>query len=169
MKKVFLVLLLIIFATVPAFAEYKPVPENLSKQYKKEIEQIIEKQYPVAIRKTKRIRHEAHKKYLKVLKNKNLYMNYATSNFDIIINIGEFDLLLKIVDNTDKYVKIKDEDALATDYSGAILDFLEPYFKDNGIETKKLDYLGAFVNAKYKEIIQEQEHLHKFVYPNEHY
>ena len=169
MKKIFIVISVIFLFCNSVFADYVPIPENLSEQYKKEVTKIIDTQYPVAIRKTKQIRREAHKMYLKVLKNKDIYMDYATNNYDMMINIGEFYLLSKIVDVTDKYVSIKNDDALATDYNGAILDFLDPYFKDNKIETKKLDNLGIFINMEYQKIIQEQEHLHKIIYPNDNY
>ena len=162
----FLILSLLI-SCLPVFAEYKPIPKNFSSQYKTEITKIIDEEYPIAIKKTKQIRCKAHKMYLKVLKNKKLYMKYALSNFDIIISIGESDLLSKIIYITDKYVKIKDEEALATDYNGAVLDFLNPYFADNNINTEKLDKLGLFINKNYKEIIQEQEFLHKIIYPDE--
>ena len=168
MKKIFLIFLLLIFNQT-AFAEYKPIPKNFSSQYKTEITKIIDKEYPNAIKKTKQTRCKAHKMYLKVIKDKKLYIDYATSNFDIIISTGEFSLLSKIIDITDKYVKIKDEEALATDYNGAILDFLNPYFVDNNINTEKLDKLGLFINKKRLEIIQEQEFLHKIIYPNENY
>ena len=130
---------------------------------------IINKEYPIAIKKTKQTRCKAHKMYLKVLKDKKLYIDYATSNFDIIISAGESNLLSKIIDVTDKYVKIKDEEALATDYNGALLDFLNPYFVDNNINTEKLDELGIFIHKYYNEIIQEEEHLHKIIYPDENY
>ena len=148
---------------------YIPIPEDKKAQYKNEVTQVINKEYPVAINETQQIRDKAHKMYLEVLKDKKLYMDYATSNFDIIISTGEFNLLSKIIDITDKYVKIKDEEALATDYNGAILDFLNPYFIDNNINTEKLDELGIFIHKNYNEIIQEEEHLHKIIYPDENY
>ena len=168
MKKL-IILIFIVFLQIPAFADYKPIPMDLSVQYKTEVTKIIDKQYPIAVRKTKQISREAHKLYLKVLKNKDLYMDYATNNFDMIIDIGEFHLLSKIVDVTDKYVSIKNDDAIATDYNGAIIDFLNPYFKDNQIKTQKLDNLRILINKEYKKIIQEQEHLYKLIYHNGNY
>ena len=159
MKKILLILLLLFFS-LPAFPQYKPIPKNLSSEYKTEVAKIIDKEYPKAVKKTKQISSEAHKMYLKVLKNNNLYMDYATNNYDMIIDIGEFNLLSKIVDATDKYVSIKNDNALATDYNGAILDFLNPYFKDNQIKTKKLDNLGILINKKYKESNKEQKLLY---------
>ncbi len=41
MKKLFIAFYLIIIFCIPTFAEYKPIPANLSKQYKKEMEHII--------------------------------------------------------------------------------------------------------------------------------
>ena len=51
MKKIFLVIFLLIITNIPVFAEYKPIPETLSKQYKKEMEQIIDEEYPIVIKK----------------------------------------------------------------------------------------------------------------------
>ena len=167
MKKLLLIFLTFFFFCFPAFAEYKPIPSNLSKQYRDEITKIINKQYPVAMRETKQIRLKSHKMYLKVLKNKKHYMDYVTNNFDMIINLGEFKLLSKIIAATDKYVEIKNDDALATDYNGALLDFLNPYFKDNEINSDKLDKLGNFVYVKQKEIEQEQLYLHQIIYPDD--
>ena len=150
------------------FAEYKPIPEHLCSQYKQEVEETINTQYPIAIKKTEQIRKEAHGMYLKVLQNKSLYMNYATKNYDMIIYSGEFEFLSKIIDITDKYVKVNGDDAIATDYTGALLDFLDPYFKDNKIDTAKINHLENFVYAKYKEIEKEQDALHTYIYPEEH-
>ena len=51
MKKIFLVIFLLIITNIPVFAEYKPIPETLSKQYKNEMEQIIDEEYPIVIKK----------------------------------------------------------------------------------------------------------------------
>lgn len=168
MKKLLVVFLIMFFNILPCFAEYKPIPKNLSKQYKAEITQIIDTQYPIAVHETEGIREEAHQLYLDVLNNKNLYMNYCANNFDMIIDNGEFHLLSKIIEATNKYVPIKNDDALATDYVGSLLDFLDPYFKDNHIDTKKLDSLGVLSNIRYKEIEKEQADLHRFMYPEEY-
>ncbi len=163
MKKIVLILLLLLLS-LPALAQYKPIPKDLSSLYRAEVTQIIDTQYPIAVRRTKQIGREAHKMYLKVLKNNDIYMTYATNNYDMIIDIGEFNLLSKIVDATDKYVSIKNDDALATGYNGDIFDFLDPYFKDNQIKTKKLDNLTILVNKKYNEILKEQQLLYKLYY-----
>ncbi len=39
------------FFCIPAMAEYKPIPETLSKQYKAEMERIIDEDYPIVIKK----------------------------------------------------------------------------------------------------------------------
>ena len=44
MKKYLLILLLIIFS-LPAFAEYKPIPAERSAEYKAEIEQVTNNKY----------------------------------------------------------------------------------------------------------------------------
>lgn len=168
MKKLILLLLSFLVISSPCFAEYKPIPKHLSKQYKKEIMQIINTQFPVAIQETEQIWEEAHKMYLKVLENRELYIDYATNNYDTNIDIGEFNLLLKIITVTNKYVKISDENTLATDYTEALMEFLEPYFKDNKIKTDKLYRLGVLINKRYKEIEIEQQILHRYIYPEEY-
>ena len=40
--------------------EYNPIPENLSKQYKTEMEQIIDKDYPIVIKRmTMKLKRQA--------------------------------------------------------------------------------------------------------------
>ena len=51
MKKLFIAFYLIIIFVYLLFAEYKPIPANLSKQYKKEMEHIIDVEYPNTIKK----------------------------------------------------------------------------------------------------------------------
>ncbi len=164
MKRIF-ILLLFMFLCLPVFAEYKPIPKELSKQYKAEIEQLIETQYPIAIREIEETSAQAHIMYLQVLKNKNLYMDYVSNNFDMNIDNGQFYLLSKIIDATNEYVNIKNDTALATDYVGSLLDFLDPYFKDNKINKNKLNFIGSLVSIKAKEIEKEQNILYKFMYP----
>ena len=47
MKKI-LIAVLFMFICLPVLAEYKPIPKELSAQYKKEIEQVIKTQIPIA-------------------------------------------------------------------------------------------------------------------------
>ena len=51
MKKIILILCIIFQLVIPVYAEYKPIPESLSEQYKTEIEQIIDEEYPQVIKK----------------------------------------------------------------------------------------------------------------------
>lgn len=132
------------------------------------MEQIINIQYPIAIKKTIEIRKEAHDMYLGVLQNKTLYLDYAVKNYDMNIYAGEFEFISKLIDVTDKYVKVKGDDAIATDYTGALLNFLDPYFKDNKIDTTKINNLENFVYIKYKEIEKEQDSLYRYIYPKEY-
>ena len=106
--------------------------------------------------------------YLGVLQNKTLYLDYAVKNYDMNIYAGEFEFISKLIDVTDKYVKVKGDDAIATDYTGALLNFLDPYFKDNKIDTTKINNLENFVYIKYKEIEKEQDNLYRYIYPEEY-
>ena len=167
MKRIFVLLLLLAFS-LPVFAGYKPIPKEFSKQYKTEITQLINTQYPIAVHQTEQKRRESHDFYLKVLKNKNLYIDYATRNYDMTISNSEFEILSQIVDITNKYVNIKDDEELSTGFTGSLMDFLDPYFKDNKIDINKLKSLSALIHIRYNEIIQEQEALHRFIYPEEY-
>ena len=140
----------------------------MSKQYKAEVTQFIDTQYPIAVHQTEQYRIKSHNLYEKVLLDKSLYIDYATSNFDMNIENSEFEMLSQILAITNKYVNIKGDKSLSTDFSGSLMDFLEPYFKDNKVDTHKLNSLSALINIRYKEIIQEQESLHKFMYPEEY-
>ena len=167
MKKVILIILAIIFIT-PAFAEYKPIPPDLSKKYKAEIEQKINNEYGSTQQKINSIYNEATKDYKKVFKNKETYMDFASSNYDIHIFIPIFDLLSDLIDITNKYVDIKNE-IPATDFSGTLYDFLQPYFDDNKIDTHKIDKLSKNARKKQKRIEYYYDNTHKFIYPNDNY
>ena len=170
MKKIFILLILFLFFAMPCFAEYKPIPKELSKQYRKEVTRIIDKEYLKTINEIKKITSEAHEMYLKVLQNKDLYnTKYITNNFDIIIDSPEFYMYVKIIDLTNKYINIKEDEALATGWSGTLRDFLSPYFKDNDIKTDKLDTVSSLAGECQQKILKEQEELHRFIYSNDNY
>lgn len=60
MKKFFITLLLLMFFCIPAMAEYKPISKTLSKQYKAEMERIIDEDYPIVIKRlTMKLKRQA--------------------------------------------------------------------------------------------------------------
>lgn len=50
MKRFLLIAISIFLYCLPVMAEYIPIPQHLSKQYKAEMEQIIDEEYPKVIK-----------------------------------------------------------------------------------------------------------------------
>lgn len=143
MKK-FIITLFLLFFTLPAFADYKPIPANLSKQYKQEMESIIDKGYPKAIQNVNNNVKKATTYYQRIMK----YGYYSNNRMDVI-NLGflyeiclpaaELDLYADLMKVTqEKYLGIKYE-PIGTDWVGPYETYLKPYFIDNNVNTKKLD------------------------------
>ena len=66
--RILILLTCFIFLSLPIFAEYKPVPAALSKQYKTEIEQLINNEYSKTRQDINNIFDDANKSYIKTLK-----------------------------------------------------------------------------------------------------
>lgn len=159
MKRLLIIVCLMLFCTLNCFgANYKLAPE-----YKTEIENTINSRYPYVVSEINVIAFKANKMYNQVLKNKDLYMDFAAENFDMQIDGPEFYLYSDLIKITDKYSKI-DKNKQSTDFSGVLYNILLPYFEANNIDRKKIDMLGLLSGAKLKEINTYYENLHKFVY-----
>lgn len=139
-----LILFVMLCFSLPCFAAYKPIPADKSKQYKTEVESIINKEVPKAKQEVYKIYVEAQRNYI----NRNIdELNDAGS----AIGSPEFHLYLKIINLTNTYVYIQN-DIPATDYEGELYDFLYPYFVDNKIDLTKLNELINLCGIKQKEI-----------------
>ena len=132
--------------------EYKPIPETLSKQYKAEMERILDEQYPQVI---KKIDNEV--KYAKSLRNKIFYNGY---NIDDSINLvltqevvlpaadmQLYDKLMKITQ--EKYLGIKLV-PIGTDSTIPMETFLHTYFIDNDVDQTKLIEIIHYMYKKTK-------------------
>lgn len=132
--------------------EYKPIPETLSKQYKAEMERILDEQYPQVI---KKIDNEV--KYAKSLRNKIFYNGY---NIDDSINLvltqevvlpaadmQLYDKLMKITQ--EKYLGIKLV-PIGTDSTIPMETFLHTYFIDNDVDQTKLIKIIHYMYKKTK-------------------
>ena len=164
MKKVLLVILSILFIT-PVFGEYKPIPKELSKQYKMEMEETINKEYPKAIKKIDRHIKKADVYYSRVLKNgchSDYDMNAINLNLMYEFESGAildiYDKLMKITQK--KYLK-ESFKPFPVDYSGPFIDYLNPYFKDNNINTKKIDDIEKYESEKYQILKKYNEEVNK--------
>lgn len=171
MKKVLVLLCVLVFNALVCFADYKPIPADKSKQYKAEIESYINNKYPSLIKEIKQISNDAEKEYNKVMQNPKdfkLYMDFCASHYDMIIDNPEFYLYVALIDITQKYAGFSDDERPVTDWSGALRDFLDPYFKDNNINTTELNEIEQFVAPQYEKIEQYYKNTHKAVYPEEY-
>ena len=156
------------FCALQALAEYQPIPAELTTQYKNEITQIINEKYKPTLNEIHAISMSANKMYKQVLKDKDLYFQFCINQYDIHITVPEFVLYKDLVSTTKKYITLTDETFLATDDSFVLREFLAPYFKDNTINTSKLEKVTNLTFSRYKRIDKYYQKLHKFVYPEEY-
>ena len=166
MKK-FFVIICLIFLSIPSWAEYKPIPKELSKQYKAEVEQIILNKSKATKQEINNIFKNARKSYYSGLKNNELYMDFATSNYDTAVFSPIFDLFTDIIAVTEKYADIRKE-IPATDSYGTLYGFLKPYFLDNNINLSEISILFKYAESKHKQVEKYYNNAHKIIYPNEH-
>ena len=166
MKRILIILLCFVLFCLPAFADYKPIPKNLSSKYCEEITKTIDINYPITTKEIEQIASTSHKMYLEVYTNKVYYnrdlsSKYYSQNFEIHIDTPEFNLYKELLYITRKYVYLPDNEIPITDYSGGIYEFLLPYFKDNNINTTKLDKLGTLSAQTAAQIEKEQTQLNQ--------
>lgn len=151
MKKVFLIFLLLIFSRT-AFAESELIPKNKQIQYKKEIEFIINNEYPYIINNINDSVKDAKK-----IRNRILKFGFNTDDYVVLSLIPEsriasadLDLYVKLIKITkEKYMGIKYE-SLCTDNVNTFDEILFPYFKENNVNTKKLTKIITYENKKIK-------------------
>ena len=165
MKK-FFVIICLIFISLPVRAEYRPIPKELSKQYKAEMEQIINEGYPQVIRNIDKLFKEASTLY-KMVRKYGYYSNHQMNVinlkliYEICIPTSELDLYSVLIQTTqEKYLGIK-YIPLSTDWIGPSENYLKPYFKDNNINTKKLDNIIKYENRKNKTVKKYIQNVEK--------
>lgn len=152
MKKLFVVICLFLFNCVPAFAEYKPISSELSIQYKKDMEQIINENYPIVITDINNEVKKA-KKYYKQMKSKGYsiedYINLTLISENCIPST-DLKLYEKLMQTTqEKYLGVQYV-SIGTDNTIPLDKFLTPYFIDNNVDTKKLSTIIKYQNKKSK-------------------
>ncbi len=164
MKKFIITLLSLLFFCVPAMAEYKPIPENLSKQYKTEMEQIIDEEYPIVI---KKIDNEV--KDAKRIRDKILEIGFNIEDYITLSLIPETCIPSSDLDLYGKMLKVTKEKYLnetytpiGTDSVNPIDDILSAYFIDNKVNRSKLTKILFYENKQIKvveEYIKQVEKL----------
>jgi len=142
---------LFIFLCLPSFAEYKPIPKELSAQYKKEIEQVIKTQVPIAKKNIDNVFRE-------VEAEKDEYMKINIIEYGIESEIFYF--YMKLIDATEKYTKIK-EFLPGGDSYGDLIEALNPYLNDNRIKASKIKSFLHYSNKKQKILEEKYSYLLK--------
>lgn len=146
MKKIIILFCLLVFTVLPVLAEYKPIPKELSNQYKAEMEQTIKVEVPKALKEVDKIFEEYQEKYIEALNNSELRDNIDGEN---PLDTPEFLLYVELINITNKYVPIKN-DVPPTGWSGALYDFLYPYFQDNNVQLTEINMLSDYAGKKSK-------------------
>lgn len=141
MRNLLVVICLMLFA-LPCFAEYKPIPKNLSAQYKSEITSTIDKEYSKAIKEADKKLLQAQNIYIQCkLKT---YKNDCFSDLDlqmVYIDNIESNFYMSLINKTDEFIKIKQNIPL-TDFSGELYGFILPYLKNHNINLVNVDKLS---------------------------
>lgn len=152
MKKI-LLLFLILFIGLPCLCAYRPIPSDKKLEYKEQMTNYIDTNYIDTANKTYNNYLEAQTTFYQFLKTK------QPKDKDKIIECYEwgvdeplFFYYKGLLELTQKFANIPLDELPATDYSGDLYEFLEPYFKDNNINTKKFDELAEFAHFTEKRI-----------------
>ena len=152
MKKILILFTVLFTFCLSAFAEYKPIPKELSKQYKTEIENIINQDYPIVINKIDNYQKQALSYYNDIMRNGyDIGKHVSLVNMaELVIPAADIDLYAKLMRITqEKYLGIKYL-PLGTDSVVPMEDFLTPYFKDNNVNSKKLQCIIKYEKKKIK-------------------
>ena len=164
MKKIILILCIIFQLVIPVYAEYKPIPETLSKQYKKEMEQIIDEEYPIVIKKIDNEVKDAKRIRDKILESGFNIEDYINLSLipETCIPSSDLDLYGKMLKVTqEKYLGMEYK-PIGTDSVNPLDDILSPYFRDNNVNRRKLTKILLYENKKIKvveEYIKQVEKL----------
>lgn len=134
MKKI-ITILTFIFLCLPVLAEYKPIPADLSNQYKVEMEEVINNNYP------------------KVINAIDEYYNYVETTKNVP-EVSVYDLSLFLYSDL---MKITQEKYLGDKYTPEgtdcvcpVSEVLYPYFIDNNVNFEKIKQLHNYAQKKEK-------------------
>ena len=164
MKKLFITLLLLLTVCIPAFAEYKPIPLNMSKQYKTEIEHIIDSEYDQIIKKIDNLVFESKNLHDKIIQNGfniNDYINLTLIS-EVYIPAADLDLYAHLMKVTqEKYLGLK-YDPTGTDTPNPMYEYLYPYMKDNNVNESKLTKIILYESKQIKAVKKYIKQVEKY-------
>ena len=166
MKKFIIAISIVFINCISANAEYKPIPMDLSLQYKAEIEQIIDENYSQILNDIDSNVKRATVYYDNILKygfNIEDYINLTQISETCIpsTDLKLYETLMKITQ--EKYLGLK-YTPIETDSTNPMDKILMPYFLDNNINTKKLSKIVRYQHKKSKTVeryIKKAENLRK--------
>ena len=164
MKKLYITLLLLLTVCIPAFAEYKPIPLNMSKQYKTEIEHIIDSEYDQIIKKIDNLVFESKNLHDKIIQNGfNIddYINLTLIS-EVCIPAADLDLYTHLMKVTqEKYLGLK-YDPIGTDTPNPMYEYLYSYMKDNNVNESKLTKIILYESKQIKIVEKYIKQVEKY-------
>jgi len=150
------ILILIIILLLLSFIIYKKANKyKLPKQYKIEIEKLINDEAPKTKICIDEYFQKAQNEYLKIKNIKNT--EYVEESVFLIedcqrgIEVCELNLISKLIDKTENYTNIKDK-IPPTDFIGTLNNYIYPYFDRNNINYKELIKIREYSTNKFNEI-----------------
>lgn len=164
MKKIFITLMLLLTVCIPTFAEYKSIPLNMRKQYKTEIEHIIDKEYEQIIKKIDDLVLECKNIRDKIIQNGfNIddYINLTLIS-EVCIPAADLDLYAHLIKVTqEKYLGINYK-PIGTDTTNPLYEYLYPYMKDNNVNENKLIKIILYENKQIKVVEKYIKQVEKY-------
>lgn len=145
MKKL-LIFILSFLLFLPAMAQYTPIEKSKSKEYRNEMNQTIDAKIPI-------YKKEMVKLFDEFKEEQKLSKIRSEEEYTLIEDEIIFRLYFDLIDITEKYVG---QDALynklASDDFTELYCALEPYFKDNKINTSKIKSFFEYIKAEHKKL-----------------
>ena len=146
------------------FAHYQPLQENPSKQYKIEVEKIIDEEYPHVINNIDDSVKDAKKLRDKILANGFNLDDYISLSLipETRIPSADLDLYAKLLQITqEKYLGVKYK-PLGTDSVKPFEDILFPCFQRNDVNIDKLNKIIFYENKQIEVVEKYIKEVEKF-------
>ena len=131
-------------------AEYKPIPEHLCSQYKQEMEQIIDEEYPKVIDKIDKYVEEAKNYKVKIKRGGCIPQEYANMGLiaEICIESADTKTYRKLLNvSEEKYLHIKHTIRPSSD-AYFLAGTLATYFKQCNVSSAKLMIIMQYMKNK---------------------
>ena len=142
MHKILIILFLFLFCSLSVYANYIPIDENDSQQYRNEINMVINSQIPNSKKCIDNVFEDIEKE-----KNQHIKLALVEQGINSIL----LEFYIKLIDITDKYTNIK-KDIPNTDWYGDIKIIIDPYLNDNNINTTELNSFLRYASEKQKKL-----------------